>query len=70
MTTIAADAEKLRELDRDTRRAWSDYRDKTRTLVGVDYEDAELDAWTDLQVELRRLDQRRNLMKAGADADR
>lgn len=64
MTTIAADAEKLRELDRDTRRAWSDYRDKTTTLTGDAYEDAELDAWTDLQVELRRLDQRRNLMNA------
>jgi hypothetical protein len=66
MTTIAA-ADKLRELDEDTRRAWTAYREKTRELSGEDYEREELDAWTDLQSELRRLERRRRLMIAGDD---
>lgn len=61
MTTIAA-ADKLRELDEDTRRAWTAYREKTRELSGEDYDREELDAWTDLQSELRRLERRRRLM--------
>ena len=66
MTTIAA-ADKLRELDEDTRRAWTAYREKTRELSGEDYDREELDAWTDLQSELRRLERRRQLMIAGDD---
>jgi hypothetical protein len=66
VTTIAA-ADKLRELDEDTRKAWTAYREKTRELLGEDYEREELDAWSDLQGELRRLERRRQLMIAGAD---
>ncbi len=64
MTTIAADADKLRELDRDTHRAWIEYREKTRALSGQAYEHAELEAWTELETELRRLERRRQLMLA------
>jgi len=67
VTTIAADADKLRELDEDARRAWESYREKTRDLAGDDYDEAELDAWTDLQGELRRVERRRALMNAGVD---
>jgi hypothetical protein len=67
VTTIAADAEKLRELDEDTRRAWESYQEKTRDLAGSEYDEAELDAWTDLQEELRRVERRRKLMSTAAD---
>jgi len=64
VTTIAADADKLRELDEDTRRAWASYREKTRDLGGTEYDEAEFDAWTDLQEELGRVERRRKLMIA------
>lgn len=62
MTTIAADADKLRELDEDTRRAWAGYRDRTHELDGDAYASAEPESWTILQHELRRLERRRRLM--------
>ena len=45
MTTIAHDADKLRELDADTRRAWSAYSDRLRELSGEEYEQAEDESW-------------------------
>jgi hypothetical protein len=66
VSTIAAGTEKLRELDDDTRRAWDAYRERTRTLAGESYEYAELESWTILQNELRRLERRRRLMTDGA----
>ena len=62
MTTIASEAEKLRELDEDTRRAWSTYSERLRELSGDAYERAEHECWTTLQGELRRLERRRRLL--------
>jgi hypothetical protein len=62
-----APSEKLSELDQDLRQAWADYYDRLQPLSGPEYEDAELDAWTDLQSELRRLDRRRRLLDLATD---
>jgi hypothetical protein len=62
VTTIAPDAEKLREIDEDTRRAWSTYSEQLRELSGEDYERTEGECWTTLQSELRRLERRRRLL--------
>lgn len=59
MTATAPDAEKLRELEDGTRRAWIAYSDRLRDLSGAEYERAEGDSWTELQRELRRLERRR-----------
>ncbi len=59
MTTIARDADRLRELDAGTRRAWNAYREKLSELSGEQYELAEQESWGELQVELRRLERRR-----------
>jgi hypothetical protein len=59
VTTIAADNDKLRELDADTRRAWGDYTDRVRDLTGEEYERAEHESWEQLQRELDKLDRRR-----------
>ncbi len=65
MTTIAADDDKLRELDADTRRAWGDYSERVRDLTGDEYERAEHESWEQLQRELRSLErQRRSLGRA------
>lgn len=64
MTTIAADRDKLRELDEDTRRAWARYAERTSALDGADYDQAELESWTVLQGELKRLERRRRLLLA------
>jgi hypothetical protein len=61
MTPIAP-GEKTSELDQDLRQAWADYYDRLQPLSGAAYEDAELDAWTDLQSELRRLEGLRRLI--------
>ena len=45
MTTIAPDDERLRELDADTRRAWSEYSERLRDLTGEEYERAEHESW-------------------------
>ena len=55
MTTIAHDAEKLRELDAGTRRAWRTYTERVRELTGPEYERVESESWAELQSELRRL---------------
>ncbi len=67
MTTIAHDAEKLRELDADTRRAWSAYNDQLRALNGEEYERVEGEAWDDLQSELSRLELSRRTLEQTAD---
>ena len=62
MTTIAADTEKLRELDEDERRAWTEYYDNIQDLTGEQYEQVELESWDTLQGELRRIERRRRLL--------
>jgi hypothetical protein len=59
MNATAVDAEKLRELNRDTRRAWEAYREQLRELTGQEYDDAELAGWDVLQAELERVERRR-----------
>ena len=59
MTTTAPDLDKLRELDEGTRRAWTAYSERLRDLAGDEYERAESDSWSELQLELRRLERRR-----------
>jgi hypothetical protein len=59
VTTIARDADRLRELDAGTRRAWNAYREKLSELTGEEYDLAEQEGWGELQAELRRLERRR-----------
>jgi hypothetical protein len=59
VTAIAPDSDKIRELDDDTRRAWSAYSERLRELTGDEYELAERESWATLQSELRRLERRR-----------
>ena len=59
MTPAATDAQQLRELEEDIRRAWTDYREQLRELSGDEYERAEHDRWTELQDELTALERRR-----------
>ncbi len=59
MTAIAPDSDKLRQLDADTRRAWSAYSERLRELSGDEYELAERESWAKLQTELRRVERRR-----------
>ena len=58
MTAVAHDADKARELDADTRRAWDAYSERLRELTGDAYELAEQESWTNLQGDLRRLERR------------
>ncbi len=62
MTATAHHADKLRELDLDTRRAWDAYSERLRELTGEDYEHAEGESWIELQSELRRLEGRRRTL--------
>jgi hypothetical protein len=62
VAAIAHDADKLAELDADTRRAWGDYSDRLRELSGEEYERAESESWAKLQNELRRLERRRRTL--------
>jgi hypothetical protein len=62
VTALTHDTDKLRELDADTRRAWSDYSETLRELTGEEYEHAERESWTKLQGELRRLDRKRRTL--------
>jgi hypothetical protein len=59
VTTIAADEDRIRELEAETRRAWSDYTERLRDLSGAEYERAEHESWEKLQLELRGLERRR-----------
>jgi hypothetical protein len=67
MTTIAVDAEKLRQLDEATRRAWTAYSDGLRELSAGEYELVESASWDQLQVELGRLEERRLALERGSD---
>jgi hypothetical protein len=62
VTTIAADNARLRELDEDTRRAWSEYTERVRDLSGAEYERAEHESWEQLQAELRELQRERAML--------
>jgi hypothetical protein len=62
VTAIASDSDKFRELDDDTRRAWSAYSERIRDLTGEEYERAEHESWTKLQSDLRRLERRRQTL--------
>jgi hypothetical protein len=54
MTTYAPNLEaELRERERE---AWSRYSSTLRELQGRDYEDAETEAWAELQRDLRAID--------------
>jgi hypothetical protein len=66
MTATAPDIERLRELDADTRLAWSTYNDRLRELSGEEYERVESESWTELQNELHRLEREREELTAGA----
>lgn len=66
MTATAPDTERLRELEADTRQAWSAYSDRLRELTGEEYERIESESWTELQAELQRLEREREELRAGA----
>jgi hypothetical protein len=55
----ASAPDQLRELDDDTRRAWSSYSERLRDLRGDEYERAEHESWAKLQSDLRRVERRR-----------
>lgn len=65
MTATAPDQDRLRELEADTRQAWSAYSDRLRELSGDEYEQAESESWAELQDELRRLEREREELTAG-----
>jgi hypothetical protein len=62
----ASDTEILRELDADTRQAWSNYSGSLRELTGEEYERVESESWSELQTELERLERRRERLKPAA----
>jgi hypothetical protein len=62
LAAIAHDTHRVRELDADTRRAWSAYSEALRALTGDEYERVEQESWAKLQGELRRLDRRRRTL--------
>ncbi|MEA2196669.1 MAG: hypothetical protein QOJ25_720 [Solirubrobacteraceae bacterium] len=66
MTTIALDADQQRELDEETRQAWTAYSDRLRDVPAKEYELAESASWEELQLELRRLEQRRRALARSA----
>lgn len=66
MPPTASDTEILRELDADTRQAWSNYSGSLRELSGDDYERVESESWSELQTELERLERRRERLKPAA----
>ena len=66
MTTITVDAERLRELDEDTRQAWTSYSDRLRDVRAEEYELVETASWDQLQLELRRVEERRRALERSA----
>ena len=62
MTTIAFDADRIRELDAGALEAWRSYRESLRDLRGEEYERVEAESWDELQRELRRLARRRRTL--------
>ncbi len=64
MTAIAPDVDRLRELEHDTRVAWTAYREQLRDLTGEEYERAEGESWAELQNALARVERlRRSLVE-------
>ena len=66
MTTVIVDAERLRKLDEDTRQAWTSYSARLRNVNAEEYELVESASWNQLQLELRRLEQRRRALERSA----
>jgi hypothetical protein len=66
VTAIAPDSDKLRRLDDDMRRAWTDYSERLRELSGYEYEQAERESWTRLQSELRRVERKRRSLTSSS----
>jgi cell division septum initiation protein DivIVA len=62
MTATAPDTDRLRELEADTRQAWSAYSERLRELTGEEYERAESESWIELQNELQRLEREREAL--------
>jgi hypothetical protein len=62
----APDIKRLRELDADTRQAWSNYSVRLHDLTGAEYERVESESWSELQDELARLERRREQLKPAA----
>jgi hypothetical protein len=56
----------LRELDADTRQAWTNYSGRLSELTGEEYERVEPESWNELQSELERLERRRERLKPAA----
>jgi hypothetical protein len=64
VTAIAPDVDRLRELEHDTRVAWTAYREQLRDLTGEEYERAEGESWDELQNSLARVERlRRSLVE-------
>jgi hypothetical protein len=55
MTTIAPKQALQAALAQREREAWSRYGDALRALTGREYEDAEIEAWAELQRDLRAI---------------
>ncbi|HEY3729540.1 MAG TPA: hypothetical protein VGL51_20360 [Solirubrobacteraceae bacterium] len=66
MTSVAPEIEQLRELEAGTRQAWISYSERLRDLTGEEYERAESESWSELQTELRRIEQERESLTASA----
>jgi hypothetical protein len=66
LSPTAPDIERLRELEADTRQAWSNYSGRLRELTGEEYERVESESWSELQTELRRLERRRDRLDPAA----
>ena len=64
MTATAPDTDRLRELEADTRQAWTAYSDRLRELTGEEYERVESESWIELQTELQRLERERETLTA------
>jgi hypothetical protein len=62
MTSIAPETDMERQLEEDTRAAWAAYNERLRGLTGEDYELAEHESWAELQIVLRRVERRRQLI--------
>jgi hypothetical protein len=59
MTTIAPRQDREAALQERERTAWSRYSGSLRELEGRDYENAETEAWAELQRDLRAIDAER-----------
>jgi hypothetical protein len=66
MTAAAPHIKTLRELDADTRQAWSAYTHRLRELTGDEYERLEPESWSELQTELLRVQRRREELTEAA----